>query len=74
MFSVMEDTIPSVYVDDALAGWNRVVNERGTFAFLLESSSNNYFNQRKPCKSMKVGRNLDQKGYGIAMPKYSELR
>lgn len=73
MFAVMEDAIPSVYVDSAAEGWKRVIRERHTYAFLLESSNNNYYNQRKPCKTMKVGRNLDQKGYGIAMPKYSDL-
>ncbi|XP_045206208.1 glutamate receptor 1-like [Mercenaria mercenaria] len=73
MYTVMEDAIPSVYVDTPEEGWKRVINERHTYAFLLESSSNNFYNQRKPCKTMKVGRNLDQKGYGIAMPKYSDL-
>ncbi|XP_060582121.1 glutamate receptor 4-like isoform X2 [Ruditapes philippinarum] len=73
MFTVMEDAIPSVYVDSPEEGWKRVINERHTYAFLLESSSNNFYNQRKPCKTMKVGRNLDQKGYGLAMPKYSDL-
>lgn len=65
---------PSVYVDSSEDGWKKVISERGKYAFLLESSSNNYFNQRKPCKTMKVGRNLDRKGYGIGMSKEFELR
>lgn len=74
MYNVMQETTPSVYVDNSQKGWNRVITGRGKYAFLLESSSNNYFNQRKPCKTMKVGRNLDQKGYGIATRKKSPLR
>lgn len=74
MYSMMEDSVQSVYVADPDKGWKRVIQERGKYAFLLESSSNNYYNQRKPCKTMKVGPNLDQKGYGIAMPKWSNIR
>jgi len=74
MFRMMQDTAPSPYVGSAKEGWNRVIRERGKYAFLLESSSNNYFNQRLPCKTMKVGRNLDSKGYGIALHKKSNYR
>ena len=35
---------------------------------------NEYIEQRKPCDTMKVGGNLDSKGYGIATPKGSPLR
>ncbi len=35
---------------------------------------NDYYNQRKPCNTMKVGGNLDSKGYGIATPLGSDLR
>lgn len=73
MFAVMQDN-PTVFEDSARAGWQRVIRDAGKYAFLLESSNNNYYNQRKPCKTMKVGRNLDSKGYGIAMPKDSDLR
>lgn len=65
---------PGVYEDNSFDGWERVLRGQGKYAFLLESSSNNYYNQKKPCKTMKVGRNLDRKGYGIAMPKDSDLR
>lgn len=39
-----------------------------------ESTTNDYINQRKPCDTMKVGSNLDSKGYGIATPLGSDLR
>ena len=35
---------------------------------------NEYHNQRKPCNTMKVGHDLDSKGYGIATPLNSDLR
>ena len=73
MFAVMESN-PSVYVQSSKLGWDRVNQDRGKYAFLLELSSNNYYNQRKPCKTMRVGRNLDRKGYGIALRKDSDLR
>ena len=47
---------------------------KGKYAYLLESPSNNYQSQKKPCNTMKVGDNLDSKGYGIATPLDSKLR
>jgi ionotropic glutamate receptor len=41
---------------------------------LVESSVNEYLNERSPCNTIKVGSNLDSKGYGIATPIDSELR
>ena len=52
----------------------RVRNSKGKYAFLLESTMNDYYNQKKPCNTMKVGGNLDSKGYGIATPLGSDLR
>ncbi|KAI3373564.1 hypothetical protein L3Q82_022152 [Scortum barcoo] len=39
-----------------------------------KSTMNEYIEQRKPCDTMKVGGNLDSKGYGVATPKGSALR
>ena len=47
---------------------------RGKYAYLLESSVNEYLNERKPCDTTKVGSNLDSKGYGIATPIGSDLK
>jgi hypothetical protein len=44
------------------------------YAFLLESSLNEYLNERHPCNTMKVGTDLDSKGYGVATPIGSHLK
>ena len=63
-----------VFVDTTDEGVDRVRSSRGKYAFLLESTMNDYYNQRKPCNTMRVGEELDSKGYGIATPIGSELR
>jgi len=52
----------------------KVRQSKGKYAFLLESTMNDYYNQKKPCNTMNVGDNLDSKGYGIATPIGSDLR
>ncbi len=47
---------------------------KGKYAFLIESTTNEYINERRPCDTMKVGKNLDAKGYGIATAKGSGLQ
>ncbi|NP_001191540.1 glutamate receptor subunit protein GluR2 precursor [Aplysia californica] len=74
MWNFMKNTEPSVFVKTTQEGIERVRNSKGKYAFLLDSSFNEYHNQRKPCNTMKVGRNLDVKGYGIATPLGSDLR
>lgn len=65
---------PSVFVKSIREGVERVRNSKGKYAFLLESSSNIYLNNRKPCDTMMVGGTLDSKGFGIATPKGSAIR
>uniref|UniRef100_T1IZK5 Ionotropic glutamate receptor C-terminal domain-containing protein n=1 Tax=Strigamia maritima TaxID=126957 RepID=T1IZK5_STRMM len=55
-------------------GVKRVQHSKGKYAFLIESTKNDYVNERMPCNTMKVGRHLDAKGYGLATPLYSSLR
>ena len=74
MWSFMESAEPSVFVKTTVEGVQRVRGSKGKYAFLLESTMNDYYNQRKPCNTMKVGGNLDSKGYGIATPLESDLR
>nr|AWJ68203.1 putative ionotropic glutamate receptor kainate-like 6 [Hirudo verbana] len=65
---------PSVFVKKTEEGIARVRNLKGKYAFLVESTMNDYANQRKPCNTMKVGDNLDSKGYGVATYLGSDLR
>ncbi|CAF2402152.1 unnamed protein product [Rotaria sp. Silwood2] len=44
------------------------------FVYFKKSTKNEYTNERLPCNTMKIGSNLDSKGYGIATPVGSELR
>uniref|UniRef100_A0A8C5EAW5 Glutamate receptor 1-like n=1 Tax=Gouania willdenowi TaxID=441366 RepID=A0A8C5EAW5_GOUWI len=74
MWSYMRSTDPSVFVKNTNEGVIRVRKAKGKYAYLLESSMNEYIEQRKPCDTMKVGGNLDSKGYGVATPKGSPLR
>ncbi|XP_076843694.1 glutamate receptor 3a isoform X2 [Brachyhypopomus gauderio] len=74
MWSYMKSAEPSVFAKTTREGVARVRKSKGKFAFLLESTMNEYIEQRKPCDTMKVGGNLDSKGYGIATPKGSALR
>ena len=53
---------PDVFVNSTDSGLKRVSD--GGYAFLLESTMNEYFTQRK-CKMMQIGGLLDSKGYGI---------
>uniref|UniRef100_A0A669F974 Glutamate receptor n=1 Tax=Oreochromis niloticus TaxID=8128 RepID=A0A669F974_ORENI len=74
MWSYMRSADPSVFVKSTSEGVIRVRKSKGKYAYLLESSMNEYIEQRKPCDTMKVGGNLDSKGYGVATPKGSPLR
>ena len=57
---------PEVFVNSTSHGLARVSD--GSYAFLLESTMNEYFTQRE-CKLMQVGGLLDSKGYGIGTAK-----
>ena len=74
MWEYMSDAKPDVFEESTIFGVERVRNSKGKYAFLMESTMNDFHNQRKPCNTMKVGDNLDSKGYGIATPLNSDLR
>lgn len=63
-----------VFVQSYEEGIEKVRTSKGKYAFLLESPANDYINEREPCDTMKVGRNLDAKGFGIATPLGSPLK
>ncbi len=69
MWAFMNSQEPSVFVKSNEEGIAKVRESKGKYAFLMESTTNDYMNQRKPCDTMKVGSNLDSKGYGIGTPK-----
>lgn len=57
----------SVFTTSNVEGVNKVVKEKGSYAFLMESTSIEYVIERN-CELTQVGGLLDSKGYGIAMP------
>ncbi|XP_076169974.1 glutamate receptor IB isoform X2 [Ptiloglossa arizonensis] len=63
-----------VFVKTYDEGIRRVRTSKGKYALLIESPKNEYTNEREPCDTMKVGRNLDAKGFGVATPLGSPLR
>lgn len=65
---------PNVFVETTEEGVKKVRESKGKYAFILESTMNEYYNQKQPCNTMKVGDNLDSKGYGVATPIGSDLR
>lgn len=70
----MSTAEPSVFVNSTEDGVERVRRENGKYAFLAESTTIDYMNQRPPCDTVKVGSNLDSKGFGVATPLGSDLR
>lgn len=68
MFNNMESRKPSVYVSSTMDGVQRVLDEGGHYAFLMESTTIDYLTERQ-CDLMQIGGTLDTKGYGIALPK-----
>ncbi|ESO06204.1 hypothetical protein HELRODRAFT_64965, partial [Helobdella robusta] len=75
MWAFMSSNNPTViFVKTNDEGVDRVRTSKGKYAFLAESTTVDYYNQRKPCDTMKVGGNLDSKGYGIGMQQGSDLK
>ncbi|NXX54191.1 GRIK4 protein, partial [Scopus umbretta] len=71
MWNYMYSKQPSVFVKSTEEGIARVLNSN--YAFLLESTMNEYYRQRN-CNLTQVGGLLDTKGYGIGMPVGSAFR
>ncbi|XP_038609528.1 LOW QUALITY PROTEIN: glutamate receptor ionotropic, kainate 4 [Tachyglossus aculeatus] len=71
MWNYMYSKQPSVFVKSTEEGIARVLNSN--YAFLLESTMNEYYRQRN-CNLTQVGGLLDTKGYGIGMPVGSFFR
>ena len=67
MFFAMKSAKPSVFTNSNDEGKVRVQKGKGKYAFLMESPAIEYVTERN-CDLEQVGREFDQKGYGIAMP------
>ncbi|XP_072557436.1 glutamate receptor ionotropic, kainate 4-like [Paramormyrops kingsleyae] len=71
MWNFMHTKQPSVFVKSTEEGIARVL--KSNYAFLLESTMNEYHRQRD-CNLTQIGGLLDTKGYGIGMPAGSLYR
>lgn len=63
----MESARPSVFTASNGEGVERVAKGKGSYAFLMESTSIEYVTERN-CELTQVGGMLDTKSYGIATP------
>lgn len=66
MNAFMSTTRPSVFTKSNMEGVERVQRGNGAYAYMMESTSIEFFTERR-CDLMKVGGMLDSKGYGIAI-------
>lgn len=66
MWTFMETTRPSVFVKNTKEGVERVLRSNGQYAFFMESTSIEFFTERR-CDLTQIGFPMDSKGYGIAM-------
>ena len=62
----MSTTRPSVFTMSNMEGVERVQRSNGQYAFMMESTSIQFFTERK-CDLVQIGGMMDSKGYGIAM-------
>ncbi|CAF0723950.1 unnamed protein product [Adineta ricciae] len=73
MWEAMQRSSAEVFVATNDEGVAKVRSSKGKYAFFIESTKNEYVNERVPCDTMKVGSDLDSKGYGIATRLGSDL-
>ncbi|XP_031625101.1 glutamate receptor ionotropic, kainate 2 [Contarinia nasturtii] len=73
MWSFMESSKPSVFAQSNTEGVERTTKGKGSYAFLMESTSIEYVIERN-CELTQIGGMLDSKGYGIAMRQNSPYR
>ncbi|XP_046464667.1 glutamate receptor ionotropic, kainate 2-like [Daphnia pulex] len=73
MWTFMETTRPSVFVKSTKEGVERVQRSNGQYAFFMESTSIEFFTERR-CDLTQIGFPMDSKGYGIAMRPGSPFR
>ena len=67
----MERSGEEVMTTSNQAGIDKVLQEQGTYAFFMESTTIEYQTARD-CRLQQIGGKLDSKSYGIAMPQGKE--
>ncbi|XP_076658014.1 glutamate receptor ionotropic, kainate 2 [Halictus rubicundus] len=72
MYAIMTEAKPSVFTKSNDEGVERV-RKKNDYAFLMESTTIEYKMERD-CNLVKVGGLIDNKGYGIALPRNSPHR
>jgi glutamate receptor, ionotropic, invertebrate len=65
---------PDVFVDKIDEGIRKVRNSKGKYAFIMDTTTADYRNERKPCDTTKVGQQLGTFGNGVATPLGSPLK
>ncbi|KAL8581027.1 hypothetical protein ACOMHN_048061 [Nucella lapillus] len=65
---------PEVMESTTDGGIQRVRASKGKYAFLTDSSAIEYANNREPCDTTVAGPKLNNKGFGIATPRGSDMR
>ncbi|KAK2579609.1 hypothetical protein KPH14_010900 [Odynerus spinipes] len=73
MWATMAEARPSVFTVTNDEGVERVVKEKRQYAFLMESTTIEYKMERN-CDLQQIGSLIDNKGYGIALPRNSPYR
>ncbi|KYN07195.1 Glutamate receptor, ionotropic kainate 2, partial [Cyphomyrmex costatus] len=73
MWATMVDSRPGVFTSSNDEGVDRVIKGKRQYAFLMESTTIEYKMERN-CDIIKIGGLIDNKGYGIAMPRNSPYR
>lgn len=74
MWAFMSSAEPSVMVINSEEGVRRVRSSNGNYVFMTDSLTIEYTNQRRPCDTYKIGKNINSRGYGVATPLGSDLR
>ncbi|XP_046833817.1 glutamate receptor ionotropic, kainate 2-like [Vespa crabro] len=73
MWATMAEARPSVFTATNDEGVERVVKDKRAYAFLMESTTIEYKMERN-CDLQQIGSLIDNKGYGIALPRNSPYR
>ena len=67
MWRVMERERDEVMVASNQAGIDKVLQEQGSYAFFMESTTIEYQTEND-CRLKQIGGELDSKSYGVALP------